>query len=57
MKTSKNEFKINVYPELTEFYNKKSPPPPQLIFGTINKRSLFCRDSNTNRQDCELIIA
>ena len=25
---------INVYPELMEFYNEKSPPPPELIFGT-----------------------
>ena len=25
---------INVYPELLKLYNEKSPPPPELIFGT-----------------------
>ncbi len=31
---------IHVFPELAKFYNEKSPPPPELIFGTQLIRGL-----------------
>jgi hypothetical protein len=45
---------INIYPELTKFYNEKTPPPPELIFGTqlirglifISIAILICRTVN-----------